>query len=86
MKTLEYQSLLKYLAQTAVLLTEMPIDELLLGIEKAEAVGPMLDPSLYREKSAAMAQDKKLLQAAKSLMVIGKELRKEKEIEKGEDT
>jgi hypothetical protein len=37
---------------------------LLNAIEKAETLGPIVDPTLYREKSGAMAEDAALLRAA----------------------
>lgn len=45
-------------------LAQLPIVKMLRDIETAEIVGPLMDPTLFREKGEAMRQDKLLLQAA----------------------
>jgi hypothetical protein len=39
------------------------VPAMLKGIEIAEGVGPMLDPTLYRANSEKMGQDKEMLKA-----------------------
>jgi hypothetical protein len=46
------------------LLREHDFGELLRAIGRAEALGPMLDPTLYREKAGAMDEDRKVFEAA----------------------
>ncbi len=44
------------------------------AIEHAETVGPVLDPTLYRDKVNAMLQDKALLEAALPLWKLHREV------------
>ena len=39
-------------------------DELLADIDRADALGPLLDPTLYREKHRAMEEDAEVFRAA----------------------
>jgi hypothetical protein len=48
-------------------LSRLDLPELLSAIEQAEALGPVLDPTLWLEKSRAMAEDKALFRAALQL-------------------
>ena len=48
----------------AELLAQHPIAELLRAIDRADAIGPILDPTLYRGKQVAMHEDKCILEAA----------------------
>lgn len=51
-------------ASCAAVLHAHDIPELLQAAARVHAVGPILDPTLYRERSAAMDQDAALLLAA----------------------
>lgn len=56
-------------------LAELEIPALLRAIEHAESFGPIFDPTLYREKSQAMAEDKALLKAALPLATFKQAIR-----------
>jgi hypothetical protein len=61
---LEYQAAVGSCALVGSMLTQYDLPAMLNAIERAEAIGPMIDPTLYREKAEAMGQDKDLLEAA----------------------
>lgn len=42
--------------------------ELLAAISLADSLGPVLDPTLYREKHGAMAEDRKAFEAAAAFL------------------
>lgn len=67
----EYQSAVVAAKFCANLLAGHDINKLLDAIERADAVGPVLDPTLYRDKQKAMHEDKELLQAALKLARFG---------------
>lgn len=46
------------------MLSMINIPEMLKNIEITEAIGPLSAPSLYRDKSQALSEDKELLKAA----------------------
>lgn len=50
------------------------IPAILESIERADIVGPMIDPTLWREKHKAMNQDREVLRAALALHEIGAKL------------
>ena len=62
-----YQSAVKTAALCAQMLAQFDIPELLHAIERGHAFGPILDPTLYRDKHKAMDEDKELLEAANRL-------------------
>lgn len=59
-----YQHAIRTCAAAREVLSGLDIPGLLRAIDHADALGPILDPTLYREKAKAMAEDKALLQAA----------------------
>lgn len=63
-KVLEYQAAIHACMLARHLLWQHDIPALLEDIAHAESVGPILDPTLYREKARAMEQDRELLRAA----------------------
>lgn len=77
-------------ASHARMLALVDVPAMLAMIERADAVGAVLDPTLYREKAAVMMIDKRLLEAALPLYRMGKELEArqiaeiEKKIRRGE--
>ena len=60
----KYRTALLHCALAAKLLGTHDLPKLLSDINRAETLGPMVDPTLYREQHLAMAQDKALLEAA----------------------
>lgn len=59
-----YQDAVRACALLAGLLLMHDLPALLRAIERADAIGPLVDPTLWRDKGAAMLQDKELLEAA----------------------
>lgn len=59
----------------AMFLERVNIPDMLAKIEKADAFGGMIDPTLYREKHAAMMEDKELLEAALPLWKYAQRVR-----------
>lgn len=47
------------------------LDEAIAAISHADSVGPILDPTLYRERQAAMEQDEVTLRAVRVLAQLG---------------
>jgi hypothetical protein len=68
----EYQNTLRVCAMLAGLVGEHDIPKMLEMIERADSIGGMIDPTLYREKHGAMMEDKELLEAALPLWRIAK--------------
>lgn len=78
MASLDIENYRLTVAQAALcarLLAEVPLDEMLAAIERAETTGPILDPTLWREKGRAMREDKALLEAARPLWKAGRKFR-----------
>lgn len=47
----------------ASLVGEAPLPEMIAAIEHADAIGPLVDPTAYRDKVAAMHEDLEMLRA-----------------------
>jgi hypothetical protein len=69
---IEYQAAVAVCATTAGVLTHVDLPAILESIEKAHTVGPILDPTLYRDKRKAMEEDAELLKAALPLWRLAK--------------
>lgn len=69
-KIAEYQEAVKACALARALLQVHDIPGMLRAIDHADAVGPILDPTLYRERAGAMAEDRQLLKAALPLAMF----------------
>lgn len=59
----------------ARMLAEHDVEGFLRDIEHADAVGPVLDPTAYRQKSQAMHEDAEVLRASSPLAAIGRRVR-----------
>lgn len=70
----EYRQHLCTIASAAGLIRNVDVPDLLARIERADAFGAVLDPTLYRARHDAMMQDKRLLEAALPLYHLAKEL------------
>jgi len=70
----EYQNTLRVCAMLAGLVVDHEIPKMLEMIERADSIGGMIDPTLYREKHGAMMEDKELLEAVLPLWRIAKKL------------
>lgn len=66
-----YQDGVKACAQARAILLKHDLPRLLEEISKAETLGPVLDPTLYREKGKAMEEDRDLMRAALALRNFG---------------
>jgi hypothetical protein len=67
-RTIEYQAAVRAVAMCAGILRQYDYAQLLRDIDKAQTVGPFIDPTLYRKSAAAMQQDQKLLSAAAAFL------------------
>lgn len=61
----EYMAAQQAVRVAAAILKEMNLEDALCWAEAAGAVGPILDPTLYREKQQALREDIDLLRAAR---------------------
>ena len=68
-----YRENIKRLAMIAALLREVPVPELLVAIERADATGPVLDPTLWIKASPEMHRHRDLLRAALPLWRLAKD-------------
>lgn len=58
----------------AGILREHDLPMILAAIERADVFGPLLDPTLWRDKHRAMEEDRDMLRAAMPLWELGKRL------------
>ncbi len=73
-KIAEYRAAIQAAVVASKMLVIHDVPDLLEAIERAHAVGPMLDPTLYRDKAKAMDEDKEILEAALPLWRLGRKL------------
>lgn len=71
----EYQHAVTACYVAASMLMQFDLDAVLEQISEAEAVGPLIDPTLYREKGGAMQEDKQIVEAARQLQRVAKRLK-----------
>lgn len=69
-KVEEYRAAIVCVALCGKLLAQHDLPALLAAIERAEAVGPIVDPTLYREKAKAMEEDREAMRAALPLRTL----------------
>lgn len=85
-KTELYQATVRQCHGIALALTMHDIPGMLRAIDRADTMGPILDPTLWRDKHKAMEEDKKTLEAALPLWQLGQKLQgllKAKEVDHG---
>lgn len=70
-KIKEYQDAVLTAKLCANMLIAHDLSGLLAAIERADAIGPLLDPTLWRDKQKAMEEDAELLRAALKLRKFG---------------
>jgi hypothetical protein len=63
----DYQAAVVACHLARALLHDYDLPSPLRAIEHSEAVAPILDPTLYREKAKAMGQDRDIIRAAMAL-------------------
>ena len=66
----DYQSAVIAVAMCGKMLAQHDLPKLLQAIERAEVMGPLLDPTLWRAKSKAMAEDRAAIEAAIPLRAL----------------
>lgn len=74
-KVEKHQNAVATIYAAAQLLAAIDVPQLLQDIDHADAVAPILDPSLWRDKKQAMDEDRELLEASLKLRAIGIKLR-----------
>lgn len=70
----EYQIGLRILYNAALLVAQYDLDGMLSAITRADTLGPILDPTSYRDHHKAMYEDRDLVNACLPLARIGKKL------------
>ena len=70
----EYRAAIGAAVIAANMLAQWDIPQLLADIERADAFGPLLDPTLWSKKHKAMDEDREALRAALPLWRLAQEL------------
>jgi hypothetical protein len=65
MDNAQYEATYRTLQILAIVVVDMDLEGFLARIETAEAAGPVLDPTLYREAGEKLAEVKALAEACK---------------------
>ena len=65
--TANYEPNLKSLWALAQLVDEAPLDEMIAAAARADTVGALLDPTLYRVKAEALREDLEMLRALRAM-------------------
>lgn len=73
-KVEEYRAAVRACVITVALLKQHDLPALLKAIDTADAVGPFLDPTLWRDKHEKMTEDRELLEAALPLWRMAEKL------------
>lgn len=60
----EYRANLELVANAARIIVLVDVGDMLDRINRADTLGPMLDPTLWRDKQGAMHEDEEMLRAA----------------------
>lgn len=68
----DYHRAVSVAAIAANMLHGIDFESLIRDIDTADAIGPILDPTLYREKAKALHEDRALLVAAQNLAGVVK--------------
>lgn len=71
----QYRADMTAVYTAAALLADVPVDRMLAAIDTADAVAPILDPTLYQRQARAMHEDRDALRAAVPLAELGRALR-----------
>lgn len=70
MDELDYRLYLHQAWMIAQLVDSLPAGDMLNAISQAEAIGPILDPTLYRDKASRMMEDRRLLESLANVKVV----------------
>jgi hypothetical protein len=60
-------------------LAEMPLDEYLKAISRADSVGHIIDPTSYKQGVQAMHEDRSVIEAALPLARLGRHIQQQRE-------
>lgn len=71
----EYRQHLLTIVLAARALVDVPVDEMLRAIDRADSLGPILDPTLWITRNKAMQEDAALLRAAHPLVEYAQHMR-----------
>jgi hypothetical protein len=71
----QYRADMTAVYAAAAVLATVPVDRMLAAIDTADAVAPILDPTLYQQQARAMHEDRDVLRAALPLAELGRKLR-----------
>lgn len=74
----DYAAAIMSCVMAARLLSLHDLPGILAAIERTEALGPLLDPTLYRDRSRAMWDDKEMLEAAMPLWRLAERLKEKR--------
>ena len=66
----EYEAELRKLWLMYSLLLHMPLQQMIEWASRADTIGPIVDPTLWREKGGKLRQDTKLMQAFRSVQLL----------------
>lgn len=67
----EYRMYMDQIGELAAILTRIPVDELLHIVDQSDALGPILEPTAYRDGGARrLEEQRRVLNAAKTLRDI----------------
>ena len=67
----EYEAAQGLLISNSAMISMLPLEEMLSAIDRAETVGPIVDPTLYRKGADNMGNIKRI---AKAALVLKKEV------------
>lgn len=70
----EYRFAHQNITMAYQLLSALPLQEILAAQQRAHTIGPMLDPTMYRDKMQAMVEDESLFRAALTFVNTIKDL------------
>lgn len=77
----DYRSAVMACRVAAKMLAQHDLSGLLRAVDRADAVGPILDPTLWRDKHEAMAEDAELLRAALPLAELASRINDRHDVE-----
>ena len=72
----EYLHVLHYSMMISSLIEGLDLEAAVIAANRADALGPIVDPTLYREKGKALAEDLQMLEAARSFQADLRRIRK----------
>ncbi len=74
MKQEDYLATQTQLLALASVVSSMDLDRFIMAADMAEALGPMLDPTLYRQGAPRLGQIRRLAEAAREFQKLAREV------------